>query len=179
MADVDLAAKRYAIAAFELARDKNGAHEWIQALDRMVEFMTRPDVSQVLQNTRAGQDVKQQLLEAGLNDLPPLPLNLARLLVRKNRTALVADIATELKQLLEEDQGVLHAKAITAVPLNNLELDGLARKLEQQTGKRVVLETAVDPSILGGIVIQVGDKLLDASSRARLEALRETLAGAR
>lgn len=177
MAAVDLAAKRYALAAFEIAKEQGNAEAWAQALDEMAAFMTRPDVMQMLENTRADQAEKMRLIEAGLNMLPPLTLNLARLLVRKGRASLVGDIVTEFKALLEDAQGLVHARAVTAVALSGLERDGLARRIEQQTGRRVILETEVDPNILGGVIVQIGDRLFDASTRARLEALRETLAG--
>ena len=93
----DLAARRYARAAFELAL-QHGDHEaWQTALEQMAEFMSDPEVRAVLENTRVAQEPKRRLIEAALSDLPPLPLNLARLLVRKGRTALAPGIAAALR----------------------------------------------------------------------------------
>lgn len=179
MAEVDLAAKRYALAAFEISKERGTASEWVSALDTIAAFMSRPDIKRVLENSRVRLEEKQRLLDAGVDNLPALPLNLARLLVRKSRTALVNDIVTEFKQLVEDQQGIVHARAVTAVPLGALEREGLVRSLEQQTGRRVILATEVDPSLLGGVVVQIGDRLIDASTRAKLHALRDSLAGAR
>jgi F-type H+-transporting ATPase subunit delta len=177
VATADLAAKRYALAAFAIAKERGTASEWTAALAEMAAFMSRPDVRLVLDNTRVPREEKQRLAEAGLRQLPPLPLNLARLLVSKGRTPLVNEIAAGFRELVEADQGVVHATATTAVPLAGPERERLVRRLEQQTGRSVVLDAAVDPALVGGVVIQIGDRLVDASTRARLEALRESLVG--
>jgi len=170
-----LAAKRYAMAAFELAQERGDTPAWQSAMRQIAEFMGDPEVRRVLENTRVGQEPKQRLIEAALSDLPPLPLNLARLLVRKNRTALAVEIAAQLEQLIETQRGISRARAVTAVPLSNTERDALSRRLGEQTGREVILETSVDPGLLGGVVVQIGDRLIDASTRARLRALRENL----
>lgn len=171
----NLAAKRYAIAAFELAQERNESEAWLDALRQIAEFMGDPEVRRVLENTRVSQEPKQRLIEAALGDLPALPLNLARLLVRKNRTSLAVDISDQFQQLLEDQRGVARARATTAVPLADAEREALSRRLAEQTGGEVVLETAVDPELLGGVVVQIGDRLIDASTRSKLRALRDNL----
>jgi F-type H+-transporting ATPase subunit delta len=171
----NLAAKRYAVAAFELAQEHNASGAWLTAARQIAEFMGDPEVKRVLENTRVSQGPKQRLIDAALGDLPALPLNLARLLVRKNRTALAVDIAAQLEQLLEQQRGVSRASATTAVPLGAAEREALSRRLATQTGGEVVLETAVDPALLGGVVVQIGDRLIDASTRSKLRALRDNL----
>ncbi len=174
----NLAAKRYARAAFELAQERNDSDAWLDAARQIAAFMGDPEVRRVLENTRVGQEPKQRLIDAALGDLPALPLNLARLLVRKNRTALAVDIADQLEQLLERQRGVARARATTAVPLGDAEREALSRRLASQTGGEVVLETAVDPELLGGVVVQIGDRLVDASTRSKLRALKDNLSRA-
>jgi F-type H+-transporting ATPase subunit delta len=171
----NLAAKRYAIAAFELAQEHNDTDAWLNAVRQIAEFMGDAEVKRVLENTRVGKEPKQRLIDAALGDLPALPLNLARLLVRKNRTELAVDIAEQFGQLLEQQRGVSRARATTAVPLGDAEREALSQRLAQQTGGEVVLETAVDPELLGGVVVQIGDRLIDASTRSKLRALRDNL----
>ena len=178
MPAVELAAKRYAQAAFELATEAGNLEQWSQALDQIAEFMTDPEVARVLENTRVPTDSKQSLIAAALADLPQLPLNLARLLVRKDRTNLAADIATEFKRLSDESMGIGHARVVTAVELSDWEREALLRRLEGETGRKIVLETEVDPSLIGGMILQIGDRLVDSSTKARLEALRESMVGA-
>lgn len=170
-----LAAKRYALAAFELAQEHGDTNAWLSAIRQIAEFMGDPEVRRVLENSRVSQEPKQRLIDAALGDLPVLPRNLAKLLVRKNRTALAVEITSQFEDLLEAQRGVSRARAVTAVPLGSAERDALARRLREQTGKEVLLETEVDPELLGGVVVQIGDRLIDASTRARLRALRESL----
>ena len=178
MATVDSpAAKRYAQAAFEIASQSGNLHDWADALDEIAEFMSGDEVSRVLMNSRAGQDVKQRLIDAGL-DIPGLPMNLARLLVRKDRTALATGIASAFRQLMEAREGVARARAVTAVPLTDQEREVLEQRLSKETGRKVILETEVDPRLIGGVRVQIGDQLVDASTRARLAALRSNLVNA-
>ena len=173
----DLAAKRYAQAAFELALEANDLATWESALDQIGQFMGEPEVSSVLENTRAAKDAKLQLIEAALNDLPAMPLNLARLLVRKQRTGLAPEIAVQFRAMVQERSGIRHVKASTAVALTDTERLQLTARLRETTGHEVVLETAVDPALLGGLVVQIGDRLIDASTRHRLQELRKSLEG--
>jgi F-type H+-transporting ATPase subunit delta len=178
LASGDLGAKRYAAAAFELARESGDLNGWATAISEISEFMSNSSVESVLENTRLSVDAKMNLLDQALGTLPPLALNLARLLVRKGRTRLAPEISLEFRRLADESQGIEHAKAITAVAMTDAERQALIDRLQSQTGKRIVLETEVDPELLGGLVLQTGDKLVDASVRARLQSLRERLVGA-
>ena len=178
MASGDLGAKRYAQAAFELARESGNLNDWLVALSEISEFMSNPEVVRVLENTRVAVEAKLNLIDQALGSLPPLALNIARLLVRKGRTRLAPEIVTEFRRLADESEGIEHARAITAVPLTDAEREALITRLQEQTGKRIVLETGVDPELIGGLVLLIGDKMVDSSVRARLHALRERLVGA-
>ena len=171
----EVAAKRYAQAAFDLAGPDAAA--WTPALDRIAVFLTESDSARVLQNPRVTAETKQEIVEAGLGDLPRLPLNLARLLVRKGRSELARQVADYFGELLAESEGRARARAVTAVELSDQEREDLTRRLRERTGRRILLETSVDPAILGGIVVQIGDRLIDGSTRARLDALRRQLVG--
>ncbi len=174
----ELATKRYAEAVFDLAERDSSFDSWQSGLERVAAFVSEADIRRALENTRVPQETKQRLVAAGLFDLPRLPLNLARLLVRKGRTALAGDIASLFAAMVEERQGVARARARTAVPLSEAEQAALVRRLEGETGRRIILQTEVDPRIIGGVVVQIGDRLVDASTRAKLAALRDSLVGA-
>jgi F-type H+-transporting ATPase subunit delta len=168
-----LAAKRYAQAAFELAGSDLAT--WQRAIDEIAEFMGDDEVRKVLENSHVPQASKLSLVAAALAELPAQPLNLARLLARKGRTALAPQIAVQFRALVQEQEGVRHAHATTAVPLTSAEQQALSERLQSSTGHPVELTTEVDPELLGGVVVQIGDKLIDASVRGRLQALRKTL----
>jgi F-type H+-transporting ATPase subunit delta len=174
----DLAAKRYAQAAFELARESNDLNEWSIALSEISEVMSNPDVARVLENTRIASDEKLNFLAQALPNVPPLALNLARLLVRKRRTRLAPEVSAGFRRLADENQRISHARAVTAVPLSDAEREALVNRLQAETGRRILLETQVDSQLLGGVVLQIGDRLIDSSTKAKLEALRQNLVGA-
>lgn len=175
MADTgeSLAAKRYAQAAFELAGSDLAG--WQRAIEEIAEFMGDESVRTVLENSRVPQDAKMRLVAAALAELPALPLNLGRLLVRKQRTGLAPEIAEQFRLLVAAHEGVRKARATTAVPLTTAEQEALAQRLQDSTGHAVELETDVDPQLLGGVVVQIGDRLIDASVRGRLASLRKSL----
>ena len=82
----------------------------------------------------------------------------------------------EFVRLDEIRQGITHATATSALPLTDLEVKALTARLEQMTGGRIALTTDVDESLLGGLIVRVGDRLIDGSVRGRLERLRNQLA---
>jgi F-type H+-transporting ATPase subunit delta len=178
MAD-DLAAKRYARAAFELAIEAGEETAWTQALQRTAEFFGREEVGSVLANSRVAMASKQELVTAGLRDLPRLPLNFARLLVSKGRAEMASAVAEAFDEMVEERQGIVRAHATTAVPLATGDRQALSERIAQLTGQQVVLETEVDQAILGGMVVLIGDRLIDGSTRSRLRALRNSMVSGR
>lgn len=178
MAAGDLAAKRYAQAAFEIARERDELAAWHNAMASISAFLTVPDVKAAMEDARIPLDAKLRVAEQSLTDLGVTQLNFARILVRKGRIVLAAEIADEFNRLVEESEGIVRAIARTAVALSDAERGQLQQNLELRTGKRVLLETEVDPLLLGGLVVQIGDQLIDASTRARLSSLRESLVGA-
>ena len=102
--------------------------------------------------------------------------NLIGLLVRRGRIEQLPRVAEEFRRLDDQRQGIVHATATSALPLNDTEIRALTARLEQMTGGRVALQTDVDESLLGGLVVRVGSRLIDASVRGRLERLRNQLA---
>ena len=101
--------------------------------------------------------------------------NLIRLLLRRGRIEDVSRVAAEFRRLDDERQGITHATATSATELTPDEVRQLTERLEQSTGGRIALDVEVDPSLLGGIVVRVGDRLIDGSVRGRLERLRNQL----
>lgn len=108
-----------------------------------------------------------------------LTVRFLHLLLDKKRVAYLREAAAAYRTLLEEHRGVLHARVTTAAPLAAAERDRLRAALEKRTGRPVVLEARVDREILGGVVAQLGDKIMDGSVRSGLAEIREALLGAR
>ena len=114
-------------------------------------------------------------MRQGLEGVNPLVMNLALLVVARGRLDLVADMVLEYGQLVDEQRGIAHAEVATAVPIELEDKDKLVRYLSDLVGLKIVLTERVDPSIIGGLVARVGDKIIDGSTRSRLLALRESM----
>ena len=103
-------------------------------------------------------------------------LNLILLMLQRRRIDQLPRVAAEFRRLDNQRKGITQASATSAAELTPAEVEALTSKLEQFTGGRVELDVAVDPSLLGGLVVRVGDRLIDGSVRGRLERLRNQLA---
>jgi F-type H+-transporting ATPase subunit delta len=174
----DIAAKRYAEAAYLLAREEGKEEAWTVGLAAMGAVFGDAQARMFFENSRMPMAQKVQLVERALAGVDPLVLNLARLLLRRGRTSLGPQIAVAYEELVQESKGISHATVTSAVPLSVEDQRAVTQRLRELTGGEVVLETEVDDSILGGLVVRIGDRLIDGSTKSRLLALKRRLAGA-
>jgi F-type H+-transporting ATPase subunit delta len=174
----DIAAKRYAEAAYLIARQDGKEDVWSPGLAAMAAIFGDDRARAVFENARVSPAQKLGLVERALAGVDPLVLNLARLLVRRRRTSLGPQIAQAFQELVDAAKGISHATITSAVPLSNEDRAAVERNLIDIAGGPVVLESNVDETIIGGLVVRIGDRLIDGSTRSRLLALKRRLAGA-
>jgi F-type H+-transporting ATPase subunit delta len=175
----DVAAKRYAEAAYLLAREDSNEEAWSAGLTALGSLFGNEQARMLFENTRVPLARKMQLVERSLAGVAPLVLNLARLLTRRGRTSLGPQIAEAFQELIDQSKGISHAAVTSAVPLSQEDERAVEQRLREITGGEVVLETNVDEGILGGLIVRIGDRLIDGSTKSRLLALKRRLAGAR
>jgi len=178
MAGTTTAARRYAEAVFELAQESGTLDQWKEDLDVLANVAGDGGALGVLENIKTPMEDRVGLLDRALTGMSPLARNLARLLVSRGRFSLLPQIAQIYGEMLDKQQGVVRAEAVTAVPLSDDEHAAIVERLQKMTGAydiRVV--SKVDPSIIGGLIVRVGDQLIDGSTRSRLIQLRRRLAG--
>ena len=173
----DPAAKRYAQAAFELARDRDELELWEGELGALADALATPEAVDFVASRQVAVEAKEAFLRRAAGEPSPLVWNLVRLLASKGRLALVPQMVEQFQTLLDEHRGIAHAQVVTAVPMSEEEHEALARRLSELTGKRVLVETQEDPEILGGMIALIGDRLIDGSTRSKLLALKRRLAG--
>lgn len=173
----DSAAKRYARAAFELARDRDELATWERDLRALAEALATPGAPAFLASHQVTPAAKETFLRQALGEPAPLLWNLVRLLAARGRLALLPQIIEHFQVLLDEHRGIAHARVVTAVAMNEEEEQSLARRLSELTGKQVRVEARQEPEILGGLIARIGDWLLDGSTRTKLLALKRRLAG--
>ncbi len=171
-------ARRYAQAVFEIALEKNELERWQSDLQKIVDALGEGMFLAVLESPKIKIEDKSRLLKR-LGDINPLALNLVKLLITRGAVSMVPAIAGEYRRLLDDYHGIQTAEVVTAVPLDKNDEEKMAADLSAMVRKKVVLEPAVDPDIIGGIVARVGGKLLDGSTRAKLLALKKELVGGR
>jgi F-type H+-transporting ATPase subunit delta len=169
--------KRYAQAAFELAREKNELESWQVDLRKIAELSTDESLMDLLENPRLPFQLKRELLETRLGDINALALNLACLLVGKGILGIAGDISLGYDRLLDAHRGIEHAEVLTALSLDEGDKQRLSSKLGELVNREVIVDARVDPAIIGGFKARVDDMLIDASVRNRLESLRKSLIG--
>jgi F-type H+-transporting ATPase subunit delta len=172
------AAKRYARAVFDLATQEGQVAAWGRRLGELSDLLSTPQVAAVLTNPTIAITHRMALISAEPHVLDPQATNLARLLIESNRVGEVRDVAAEYKALADEAAGRVRATVTTAVDLEPGERDRLSHQLSDRLGKEVRLDVVVDKRILGGLKLQYGDRLVDASLATKLQQLRRRLADA-
>jgi F-type H+-transporting ATPase subunit delta len=169
-------ARRYAEAIFQFHLETCA-----DQLDTAAELLASDDAERVLDNpslpVRERQAAVDRVLEGRVDD----PVRrLVDLLVERGKVDLLPRVAAEYRRLLNRQSGVVSAVVTSAVALKDDEIAAITERVRAMTGDTVDLRTAVDPDLIGGLTVQVGDRLLDASVRGRLERLRsQLLAGTR
>jgi F-type H+-transporting ATPase subunit delta len=174
-----LQAKRYSQAIFEIAKEKNTLNKWSEDLSRIVSLSQNPEFVAVIDNPRFSFDDKFKLVSNQLKSSDPLVLNMVKLLISRGNFGLVSEIYSEYNGLLDSYHGMEKAEVTTAVELEDKEKVALVERLESLTGKKINLTVKVDPTIIGGIIVRIGGKLIDGSSSSQLSALNSEMADAR
>ena len=172
------AARRYARAIFELASEQGQIEEWSDRLTVVRDLLSDSSVAAVLTNPTIPVGRRMELISAAPHELDPEATNLARLLIESRRVGQIGDVVEEFEALADVAAGRVRATVTTAVDLDPEERGHLVDQLSRRLGKEVRLSTAVDKRILGGLKLQYGDHLIDASLATRLQQLRRRLADA-
>jgi len=121
---------------------------------------------------------KKEGLASALEDAEPVVQNVLELLIEKHRMPIIFRLRRELDRLWEEENKLLPVQITSAVELEAATVERIGEEIGEQTGRKVNLVASVDPDVLGGIVLRVGNSILDASIRTRLENLRKQVARA-
>jgi F-type H+-transporting ATPase subunit delta len=171
------AARRYARAIFELAREESQLEDWATHVAAVREVLTVPEVRAVLMNPTISRQERQAAVASFLEGAGPEAINLGKLLVGAGKVDEIAAIEDEYGRLVDEAAGRVRATATTAVELSPNDRDGLVGSLSKRLGREVRLTATVDPAIIGGLVLRFGDHVIDASLATRLQQLRRKLAG--
>ena len=176
MAGRDTGARRYAEAAFEVALRDGTVERWRSELQAAAAVVSDPRAIGALSNPAISIDLRSDAVRGLLDGVASQPVqNLVQLLLKRGRIEQLPRVAAEFRRLDDRRQGITNAIITSAAPLTQDEVRAITQRLEQQTGGRIAIDVRVDPSLLGGLVVRVGDRLIDGSVRGRLERLRTRL----
>ncbi len=169
--------RRYARALFDTAVRKEAVESVEQDL-KVVDQVVRqlPQLQRAFRAPAVSDAQKRALLHRAFEGrVGPLSLRFLDLLVDRGREDVLRDIYSEFHQLANTRRNILPVQVTAAVPLTDAEREALARSLSQRTGKSINLLVQIDPSLGGGIIVRMGDTILDGSVRTRLRLLHERL----
>lgn len=173
------AARVYAEALFEVGRDRGKLDVLQQQLGQFADAVDRNrDLQVFLFSPYLSSIEKKQGIERAITGAEPELINFLELLVDKHRMTEVFRIRRELDELWKQENRRIDVTVTSAVELDPAVVEKIGQEVERQTGEKVDLASKVDGEILGGIVLQVGNMVLDASIRNRLEKLRKSVARA-
>ncbi|MBI3678641.1 MAG: F0F1 ATP synthase subunit delta [Proteobacteria bacterium] len=173
-------AGRYARAVFELAQEEKA----VDALDR--DFATlktligeNPDLTRLVRAPVFNSDEQAKGMNAILHRMEAAPLTrrFVLLLTSKRRLFILSDVIRVFEQLVAKLRGEVRAQVTSTRALNDAEVAELKQILKSKLGREARLDAKVDPSLLGGLVVQVGSRMIDSSLRTKLNALRTAMRG--
>lgn len=176
MAEAVTIARPYAVAAFRLAKENNALAAWSDMLGFAAAVAADPQMKAYIDDPKvASGDLERVFLSVCGDKLNAPGTNLVKLLVEYGRMSILPDIASAFEDLKAEDEGVLEAEITAATQPSDTEVKTLVKKLQAKFGKKIEASVKVDPEIIGGIKIVVGDTVIDASVRGQLQELAYTL----
>jgi F-type H+-transporting ATPase subunit delta len=169
------AARRYAEALLALSPNERAIGELRTSLEKLAPVFDRATIAG-LRDPSVPMKQRTEALNAALVGEPPTVRSLMVLLLETDRIALVPQIALAFGDLVDRREGIAKARITTAVPLQDAEQRELVSRLERESKRKLRATFAVDPTLIGGAKVQIGDHLIDSSVRAKLVALGRQLA---
>lgn len=168
-------ARHYAKALFELTTDDRQRGQLLQDIDRVVELNYDSTIAYYLSDPRISTAQKCQRITEMLGVNDTLLYRLVGVLISKHQMSLLAYITNDFQRLLDASRGIERAQVTSAVPLNEDTREIIGQRLSRLIGKDIVVEFSISPGLIGGLLVRVGDKLLDGSTRTTLDSLRKTI----
>ena len=171
-------ARRYARAILELAAEANQVAPVAQQLQRIAEaYASSEELRSVLGDPVIDEEKRSRIVTtlAQRLGLSPMVQNAVGVLQAKGRLVALQDIVQNYLQLADEQAGLLQASVASAVPLSDSQLQSLKSELERLTGRKIALDRRHEPGLLAGVVARIGDHVIDASLKGRMEELAQKL----
>ena len=168
--------RTYASALLDAAKERGGVERVrVDLADFVSAVETVPELRELLRNPQLDPRARASALRAILGDADELVRNFLLLLAERGRSGRIEEIQREFERLVAAEAGQLDVELTTAYELSDDEAREIVGQIEQASGRSVEAKRRVDPSLIGGLVLQIGSHRVDASVRGRLERLRREL----
>jgi F-type H+-transporting ATPase subunit delta len=176
MAELSTIARPYAVAAYKLGREQKALGKWSEMLSFAAAVATDAQIKAYIQDPKVvSSDLQATFLKACGENLNENGQNLVKVLVEYGRLSILPEIYSAFEALKAQDEGTLDAEIIAAAKISAADTKDLVKRLEAKFGKKIEASVSVDPEIIGGIKIIVGDTVIDASVKGQLQNLAYTL----
>ncbi|TFW72493.1 F0F1 ATP synthase subunit delta [Methylotenera oryzisoli] len=176
MAEVSTIARPYAVAAYKLGREQKALGKWSEMLGFAAAVTNDAQIKAYIQDPKVvSSDLQATFLKVCGDQLNENGQNLVKVLVEYGRLSILPEISSAFEALKAQDEGTLDAEIIAAAKPSAAEVKDLVKRLEAKFGKKIEASVSVDPELIGGIKIIVGDTVIDASVKGQLQNLAYTL----
>ena len=175
MAEMLTIARPYAEAAFKFARDAQALPAWSAALGRLASVLATEAARDLVGHPGVAADRIASVLAETAGGLDAQQLNFVRLLAANERLSALGEIASLFEGLRNEHEGVLEAAITSAFPIDRAQVDSIVATLSQRYGRQIKASVSVDPDLIGGVSIRIGDEVIDASVRGKLAHMASAL----
>lgn len=174
-------AKRYADALFSLASEQDKVLVVEKELSLVVTMLeTHPEWKQIIMHPSIAVETKKEQIQQFFGDsVQPIVLNFVKILVDGRRQEYLQEIYKQFVHLADEANGRVQAHLETAVALSDEELEVVRAQVSQSCGLKLEMKTSVNPDLIGGAMLRIGDRLIDASVKGKLDRFRQQLTTAR
>ncbi|HRH80834.1 MAG TPA: F0F1 ATP synthase subunit delta [Thiobacillaceae bacterium] len=176
MAELTTIARPYAEAVARMAAEGNAWGKWSGMLAALAAVSSDPQVADLAGNPAVPGDTVAEIILGVCGDrLDNEGANLTRMLVENKRLVVLPEMARLFEDMKARQEGLLEAHVTTAFELSGEQLSALVGRLEQKFARKVTATQSVDPELIGGVIIAVGDEVMDASVRGKLSEMAATL----
>jgi F-type H+-transporting ATPase subunit delta len=176
MAEISTIARPYAVAAFNLAKEKKALKEWSEMLGFLAQVSQNESMHTFINDSKVSdEDREKALIKIAAKRLNAYGENFIKLLIEYKRLNILPQISETFEILKATDEGTLEAEIIVASKPTDKEVDTLVKSLEKKFSKKIDAKVTIDEAIIGGTKVVVGDTVIDASVREQLKNLAYAL----
>jgi len=176
MAELSTLARPYAEAVFRIADSSGRLGDWSDTLSDLANVSVDPSIAAAINDPNVSSPkVAGLFIQVLAGRMTAEAENFVRVLAENQRLELLPEIAAQYEVLKNDREGIVDAHVTSAFPMTDTQLAELAAQLERKTGKRVKAQISIDPELIAGVRIVIGDKVIDGSARAQLNALEAAL----